>query len=221
MSAVPERGLTNTRNPTRNTPFFKPNLNVHLNVQRILASGSLPRKRGVFFMRRKIRTVLLLFLFPLTPFFFATAPAFANSLFNTPTLEYDQCLITALQGSVESSQTFTPHMHITNTCGVPFSVSIRVNTQMTNCPPFSETSRTVSVLLGDQQTASASPGFTAGCVGCTDGVPLFFPPFDVKITVLAFGSLTIGPTTTQASSNISVTAVHLSNDPHPYVPPCP
>src|SRR5579884_3757111 len=108
-------------------------------------------------MCRKVIRVVLVLMFTITTFLFAAFPAFADSLPNAnafPSLHSappqstgpDQCLITALQVNIDSSQEFTAIGHVTNACGVTVNVSsIRINAQTTDCPPFPTNNSTFSV----------------------------------------------------------------------------
>ena len=135
-----------------------------------------------------------------------------------PKTEYEQCLITAMQVQVDSSQNFTVFEHTTNSCGVKFTETTRITTYLTDCPSQASGTNYYSVSLGDRQTASISPAFTGGCVLCKDNKPVAFPPFHVRITAYAYGTIAGGKV--QATSNSSVSTISLSNNPHPYEPPC-
>lgn len=184
-----------------------------------------------------VKGALLFFglMLTITTFLFTAAPAFAYSSVtarasSTPkehvkpnSLPPQQCLIVAVQSKVDSSQTYDVTAHATNTCGFKFTVSIRINSQLTNCPPFSSASAPFSVALGDNQTAAVNTGFQGGCVVCTDHVPTAFPSFTVRVTAFAFGTVSTPSGNFQATSNTAaaVPDLTLSNNPHPFVPPCP
>ncbi len=179
---------------------------------------------------KSIRVVFALVI-TVAAFMFAAVPAFAASISNVhgpalsppKSLPPQQCLIVAAQATNVGSQTFDIVVQTSNTCGFTFNVTTRVNTNYTDCAPFPNQSTPVSAQLKDQQTAAFALGFQGGCVICTDGVPTAFPDFHIHITVFAFGTVSTPIGTFQASSNNFTISpdVRLSNNPHPFVPPCP
>ncbi len=172
--------------------------------------------------------VVLASVMVLTSVFFASSSVFAAPHSSSPyvppphALPPQQCLVVAFQIQNITSQTFTVVAHTTNSCGFTFDVTTRINNAITDCLPFPSSSNPFTVTLRDRQTAAISVNVQGGCVVCTNHVPTAFPPFTVRVTAFAFGTVHTRGGNFQASSNNAGPAnVRLSNNPHPFVPPCP
>jgi hypothetical protein len=135
------------------------------------------------------------------------------------------CLVNAFQAapSGDGSHEFTVQANVTNTCGATVAVKIRIVAQITDCKPFDTTSTLFQVSLADQQTAVLPTiPYVSGCVDCENGVPIGYPRFHVKVTVLSSGTYQIGGTVVEATSKPPVPdIVELSNIPPYTAIPCP
>lgn len=109
---------------------------------------------------------------------------------------------------------------VDNTCNFTVTGTLQMYAQVTNCVPYPEQYNSFSFsIYANDVYDDPTVYYEAGCVVCNNGVPVAYPPFNVRISAQAYG--TGGGGKYRSSSNTPSTNVGLTNNPPSYEPPCP